>query len=513
MTDHFPLLSLLLWLPLAGAGLVVMCGHVRLAQWLAGLTASLTLVASLVLVALFNTAEGGMQFTERYAWIPALPADIWLGVDGLSLLFLPLTALVTGLALIATHHTLSPSRWPMVWLLVAESAVLGIFTALDLLLLLFFWHAALAAVFFLTGTFGAAPLKRNAACKFLLVNFCGSLPLMLAFILLALNHAQQINSQEPLLDLSFAYPVLLETPTPDSLQPIVFWLLMLGFAARTPLVPLHTWLPQLALAGPASALAQVLGLELGMYGILRFAMGLTPTAAVQYDWLLGIIGAATLVYGALLALRQDHWQRLLAFTSIAHTGLVLIGFASLNLQGLQGALLHLLNVPLVLAGLLLLAGWLQQRGGGADWANCRRLANTSPRWAGVYFVLVAALLGVPGGNVFPADLLLVLGALQAHPSLGMTALVGMVLVAAAWLIFSRRVWLGGSSTGSSGSVTALGTKETWLMVSMLLLLLLLGLWPNFLLTINAQSANVWLNHLLEQPGMEGDELASLSSVP
>jgi len=504
---HFPILSLIMLLPLAGAGAIIFCANIKLAKTIALATASLSLAASLWLVYSFNPDDGGLQFIEQYAWIPSLHIEYLLGVDGISVLFLPLTTVLTLMSIVASWHSPAQSRLYFSLLLCLEAASLGVFSALDMVLFFCFWQLTLPPMFFLSGVWGLSALRRNAASKAILINVFGSLLLLFAIIMLAVNHALQINSHLPV-DLSFSFPALLETPLPDNLQPLVFILLLIGFATKAPLIPLHSWLPQLAMAGPTPMTAVLIGLKLGTYGILRYAMTLTPSAAVEYDWVLGIIGAITLIYGALLSLQQSNLRRLLAFASISHTGLVIIGIASLNMQGIQGAILQLLNFTLIVAVLMLITGFIQHRLGSTDLHHLGGLAQAMPKLTGFYFLFMLASLGVPGSNVFPADLLLILGALKAHPSLGITAFTGALLSTACLLSFSRRAFLSPSTRTSISPNQDLRPRELILLCLPLLLLLFGGLFPNSLLDINQKAAEVWLTRLLDQPGMEGDELAS-----
>jgi NADH-quinone oxidoreductase subunit M len=505
---HFPFLSLMIALPMIGV-VLVNCLPRQWAKTTAFCSSLAVLCLSAVLVYQFNPDDGGLQFIEQHAWIPGLHVDYLLGVDGISVLFLPLTALLVSLSIAASGHSPAPSRLYFSLLLGLEAATLGVFLALDLVLFFSFWQLTLPPIFLLTGVWGLVPLRRNAASKFILVSLCGGLLLLAAFIILAVNHAMQINPHSPV-ELSFSFPALLETQLPDNLQSLVFVLLLLGFASHAPLVPLHTWLPQMAMAGPAPVTALLMGLKLGTYGILRYAMALTPAAAVEYNWVLGIIGAITLMYGALLALQQSNLRRLLAFVSVGHVGLVLIGIAALNMQGIQGAILQLLNFTLVVAVLMLMAGFIQDRVGSTDVQHLGGLARAMPKLAGFYFVFMLASLGMPGANVFPAELLVVLGALQAHPSLGITALTGAVLSAACLLAFSRRALLGPGTLAELGQ--DLRPRELALLAVPLLLMLLGGLFPNTLLGINQKAAEIWLTRLLDQPGMEGDELAGLTGI-
>ncbi|MDD5273457.1 MAG: NADH-quinone oxidoreductase subunit M, partial [Methylovulum sp.] len=409
MSNGFPLLSLIILMPLIGALLIGLCRNIKWVRAIAIGTTSLVLLACVWLVYRFNPDDGGLQFIEQHHWIPSLHIDYLLGIDGMSVLFLPLTALLVLLSIIASWHSPAHSHLYFAMLLCLEAATLGVFCALDMVLFFVFWQLTLPPVFFLIGLWGLKPLRRNAASKYLLINLCGGLPLLLVIIILAVNHAVQINSSLAT-DLSFNFSELLETQLPEKLQGIVFVLLIIGFAVKAPLVPFHTWLPQVAMASPAPVTALLISLKLGMYGILRYAMMLTPSAAVEYDWVLGIIGAITLIYGALLSLQQNNLRRLLAFASISHAGLVLISIAALNMQGIQGALLQLLNFTLVAGILMMLAGFIQQRTGSTDLHQLGGLAQVMPKLSGCYFLFMLVSLGIPGGSVFPADLLLVLGA-------------------------------------------------------------------------------------------------------
>jgi NADH-quinone oxidoreductase subunit M len=509
---YFPLLSLIVFLPLAGALAISFCTSIKLARTIAISIAGLVMMAGVWLVCCFNPDDGGLQFVEQYDWIPSLHIGYLLGVDGISVLFLPLTAFLTFMSIVASWKLPTCGRLYFSLLLVLETATLGVFSALDMVLFFVFWQLTLPPLFFLMGLGGLGPLRRNAASKYLLISLCGGLPLLLAFIILAVNHAVQINANFPT-DLSFSFQVLLGTPLPDHLQRVVFLLLLIGFAVKAPLVPFHTWLPQLAMAGPAPVIALLISLKLGVYGILRYAMALAPSAAVEYDWVLGIFGAITLIYGALLSLQQRNLRCLLAFASVSHVGLMIIGIASLNMQGIQGAILQLLSFTLVMGVLMVLAGFIQQRLGSADLHHLGGLANAMPKLTGFYFLFVLVGIGIPGGAVFPADLLLVLGALQAHPSLGITALAGAVLSAACWLGFSRRAFLSTVALTAINPRQDLRPRELALLLIPLLLVLAGGFFPNGLLGINQKAAEVWLTRLLDQPGMEGDELAGLTALP
>ncbi|MDP2902351.1 MAG: NADH-quinone oxidoreductase subunit M [Methylovulum sp.] len=502
------ILSLIIALPLAGALAIGINRNASLAKKLALVIAGLELLATLIVVQQFNADGSTFQLVEKQAWIPSLNIEYLVGVDGISVLFLPMTALLTLMAIIASWHGAQPlSRLHFALLLVLEAVTIGVFLALDMVLFFLFWELTLPPIFFLIGLWGIGPKRRSAASKYTLFMLFGGVPLLLAIIILAINHATQTNGTVPH-DIAFSFPTLLETPLPDNLQSMVFLLLLVGFAVKAPLVPFHTWLPTAAMEGPAQLAALLTGLKLGVYGILRFAMPLAPSAAVEYNWILGILGAITLIYGALIALQQTNLRRLLAYASVSHVGLVIIGIASLNMQGIQGAIFQLSNFTLIAGPLMLLAGFIQQRLGSTEILHLGGLAGVMPRLTCFYFLFALAGMGIPGTSGFPAELLLILGALLAHPSLGITALAGAVLSAAYMLSFTRHAFLGPVIRKGVRQAQDLRLRELALLCVPALLILMFGFFPNSVLKINQKAAEAWLSRLLDQPVLEGDELAS-----
>lgn len=510
-TTIFPVLSFVIALPLLGA---LLCGFIRnndIARWSAVSIACFELITTMIVVNLFS-AENGDQFqlVESYAWIPGLNIDFSIGIDGISVLFLPMTALLTLMTLIVTWNSVKHlSRFHLALLLALESVTMGVFLALDLVLFFLFWELTLPPIFFLIGLWGIGPQRRGAAMKYTLFMLFGGVPLLFAIIILAINHAAHVQGSIPQ-DLAFSLPVLLKTPLPDNLQLIVFILLLAGFAVKAPLVPFHTWLPTAAMEGPVQITALLTGLKLGAFGIIRFAMPLAPSAAVAYSWVLGILGAVTLIYSALIALQQTNLRRLLAYASISHVGLIIIGLASLNMQGIQGAIFQLLNFTMVASSLMLVAGLIQHRLGSTEAIHLGGLAKVMPRLTGLYFLFMLASIGIPGTNGFPAELLLVISALVTHPSLGITALAGAVLGAATLLGFSRRAFFGPITHAGVNQLQDLRHRELALLCVPAVMILVFGFFPNAVLKNNSVAAEAWLTHLLNQPIVESRDVAKIS---
>ncbi|MDD5578797.1 MAG: NADH-quinone oxidoreductase subunit M [Methylobacter sp.] len=510
----FPILSLLIMLPLLGAVATGFIRNINLAKKIALSIAVLELVAALVVVRLFNAGNGdNFQLVEQYAWIPNLNIDYMVGIDGISVLFLPMSALLTLMAIMASWNSVQHARhFHFALILALESVTIGVFCALDMMLFFLFWELTLPPIFFLIGLWGIGPRRRSAAMKYTLFMLFGAVPLLFAIIMLAINHANETGGSIPQ-HLSFSLPVLLETPVADNLQPLIFLLLMTGFAVKAPLVPFHTWMPTAAMEGPTQLTALLVGLKLGAYGIMRFAMPLTPSAAVEYSWALGILGAVTLVYSALIALQQTNLRRLLAYAGASHVGLVIIGITALNMQGIQGAIFQLFNFTLVAGSLMLIAGFIQHRLGSTEAVHLGGLAKVMPRLTGFYFLFALASIGIPGTIGFPAELLLIISALIAHPGLGIAALAGAILGAAYMLPFMRRAFFGPVIHARVNQIQDLRPRELALLCMPALLILLFGFFPNSVLKFNHKAAEVWLSRLLEQSVSESEEEGSLIIAP
>ena len=508
----FPLLSFTILLPLLGAIITGITCNINLAKKITLIIASFELVLTLIALFLFNPSDGNhFQLVEHYAWIPNLNIEYLIGIDGISVLFLPMSALLTVIAIIASWNSVQhQQRLHFALLLALEGVTIGVFLALDTILFFLFWELTLPPIFFLISLWGIGPERRTAAMKYTLFMLAGGVPLLFAVIILAINHANDVGGTLSQ-NLSFSLPLLLETKLPDNLQTIVFTLLLLGFSVKAPFFPFHTWLPSVAMEGPTQLTSLLLGLKLGIYGILRFAIPLAPSAAVEYSWALGILGAITLIYAGLIALQQTNLRRLLAYASISHVGLIIIGISSLTIQGIQGAIFQLVNFTLISSSLMLIAGFIQHRLGSTEIRHLSGLAKVMPRLITFYFFFVLASIGLPGTSGFPAELLLIFGALTAHHSLGFTALAGAILSAAYMLSFTRKAFFGPITQNAINKIQDLRPRELAILCIPALLILVLGFSPNTLLETNQVAAEAWISSLLEQPIMKNNELLGLLS--
>jgi len=491
----FPLLSLMIMTLPIGAGLIWLSPNPARARWIALLTALLDLAFTLLVVFRFDHASGDFQFVEQHAWVPSLNIEYLIGVDGMSVLFLPLTVLLfIGVILASWTSVRTLPRLYYTLLLILESATLGIFCALDTILFFLFWELTLIPTFFLISLWGIGPHRRYAAVKYTLMMLTGGVPLLFGFLLLAFDHAGKTPGD--MTDkLMFSYPELLASPLPAELQTAVFFLLLLGFAVKAPVFPLHTWLPTVAMEGPASIAALMTGLKLGVYGLIRFTVPLAPAAAQEFHWLLAGLGVVGILYGALMALSQTNLRRMLAFSSLSHVGLVLLGISAFTLQGIQGALFQLLNFTVVAGGIFLLSGFLHHRVGSTDVVSLGGVAQRMPLLTAGFFLFGLAGMGVPGTNGFPAEFLLILSALDSHTGAGLAALAGVVLGAAYFLGMFRRAFLGPMHNAAVIEAVDLRRRELAVMLVLGVLILAGGLFPDSVLDLTRLTSEGWIDRL------------------
>lgn len=476
-----PLLSLLVFTPLAGAVLLWLLPP-RAAR---GVTAGAMLLALLLATAaLFAYEPAGERFQqlERQPWIASLNVHYLLAVDGLSVLFLPATALLFLGSLVACWNAvLDAPRQHYSHLLLLQTATLGIFCALDTLLFFFFWELTLLPLYFLLGRWGATGGAAKAAGRYFLIMLAGGIPLLLAFVLLATSQPQ----------LGFDLPALLATPLPADRQRIVFLLCLAGFAVKLPLVPLHTWLPQFALAAPGSLTALLVGLKLGGYGLIRFAIPLAPDAAQEMHWLLAGLGTVTLIYGAVGILAQTNLRVALAYASICHVGLAVLGLAALSAQGVQGAVSLLLSFAVATGGGFLLLEFLRQRTGSTDVNALGGAARSMPLLASGFLICGLAGVGMPGTSSFPGEFLLILAALESHTGAGMAALFGLAIAAGGFLALYRKAFFGPATRPAVAEAEDLRPREWLVLFALILMIVGIGVYPGPWIDLVRPAAEAW----------------------
>ena len=495
MTEaNFPLLSLLiLTLPVGGA-LIWLWPNASHARWLALATAIVDLLLSLTVLFQFDAAASGFQMVESAAWIPSINARYQVGVDGISVLFLPLTVILfIGVILSSWHSVAHMQRLYYSLMLLLESATLGIFCALDGILFMLFWELTLIPIYFLVSFWGVGPNRRFAAVKYTLFMLAGGIPLIFGFVLVAFSHAEMAASFPA--GLTFDYLAWLNTPLPLDLQKQVFLLLLLGFAFKLPVVPFHTWLPVMVMQGPVSVTATIVGLKLGAYGVIRYVVPLAPQAAQEFAWLLTVAGAVGIVYGAVVAMAQTNLRRMLAFSSISHIGLVLLGIAAFTQQGIQGAIFQLLNFVVIVSGLFLITGLLHHRIGSTDIISLGGAARTMPKLSALFLLFGLAAMGMPGTSGFPAEFLILYSAITTQTGAGIAALVAVIIGAAYFVSIYRKAFLGAVTSPAVAQSVDLQSREFFIIGVFALLILIAGFYPAGVLQLIDVSSQGWINHI------------------
>ncbi len=440
----FPILSMLLLLPLA---VVAGIWFVRDDTWayrlaLAGSAVELVLASWAALVFVHHIPD--MQLVERGWSVPGLGIGYHLGVDGISVLFLPVTALLTLLVILyAEYSARTDTRHYVMATLALEATMIGAFVSLDLVMFWLFFVLELVPSYFLITRWGTGPQRRRAAQEYIVFMLMGSAAMLLGIVVLAFTARGTTSA------LSFDLLDLLRVPVPAETQSVIFFLLFVGFAIKAPVFPFHTWLPKVLEQGPVVGMSVFLvGIKLGTYGFLRFVIPLLPEAAKEWAWIVLGLGAAGVVYGAMIALIQTNLRRLLAFGSLSHMGGVMIGLFSLNFSGFQGGLLQMINLGIVGAGLFFVAGFLYSRVGTPDLSAMGGLVHSVPVLTATFLVIALAGIGLPGTNGFNGEHLIMLGAFKAHWFMALATGLGTFLTAAYSLWYFQRAFLGQRPAGA-----------------------------------------------------------------
>ncbi|MCL6430993.1 MAG: NADH-quinone oxidoreductase subunit M [Anaerolineae bacterium] len=479
-----PILSLLLAVPAAGALLLVFLDGRRpsLLKGVALTTAIVELALSVPLFIGFRAQAGAIQFAEQWAWIPALGASYRVGVDGLNLLLILLTTFLTVLGVLSSWTAIGRHlKGYLIAMLLLEVGMIGVFVSLDLLLFYVFWEATLIPMYMLIGVWGGER-RIYAAVKFFLYTMAGSVLMLVAILVLYFLNAQATGN--PTFDL--ATLTRFARTLPWSTQVWLFLAFFVAFAIKVPLFPFHTWLPDAHTEAPTAGsviLAGVL-LKMGVYGLLRFAFPLFPQvaqAAAPYISVLALVG---ILYGAFVALVQPDVKRLVAYSSVAHLGFVVLGVFALTPQGLAGGILQMINHGLSTGALFLLVGMIYER------RHTRQIAEFGGLWRGLpvfsvlFLIVTLSSIGLPGTNGFVGEFLILLGAFRARVLFGVLGTLGIIFAAVYMLWMYQRVFFGPLDKPANKSLADLCGREVLTVAPIILLILFIGWCPGpFLATI------------------------------
>lgn len=500
------LLSLILFTPLVGAGLVMLLPKEqdRLIQWVSLLISLVPLALSIVLWANFHPGAPGFQFEERLEWFPQIGSSYYVGVDGISLVMVLLTTFLTPLALLISFNIREEVRSYFALFLMLETGMLGVFVALDLLIFFLFWEVGLIPMYFLINRWGSekgerelgrgykVPARTYAAFKFMLYTMAGSLGLLLAIQVIGLTAktfdiVELQNAWPAFSDPLFGLPI-------SVVKTIGFWAFTIAFAIKVPIWPFHTWLPDAHTEAPTAGsmiLAGVL-LKLGAYGFLRLVLPLFPEQSVQFAGVLALLGLAAAAVGGFSALGQDDFKRLVAYSSVGHMGFVVLGIAvaAKALGGgvnpldaalaTNGAVLQMFNHGLTSAAMFALVGVVYDRTHTRNLRDLGGLGGVVPAYGGILLFCTLASLGLPGLNGFVSEFMVFRGAWAVFPAITAATTIGLMLVAAYLLWTIQKVLLGPLNPRWE-KMPEINAREGIALVPLMVLMFLIGVWPSWLI--------------------------------
>jgi NADH-quinone oxidoreductase subunit M len=515
----FPILSSLVALPVAGALLLLFVRgdeeeSAPIVRKIALTIALLVFAETLLLWSRFNPASADFQFVERYAWIPAFGIQYFVGVDGISLLLLALTGFLTPLALLSSWGSVhKKTKAFSIFVLLLESAMMGVFVSLDLFLFYVFWDAMLVPMYFLIGVWGYER-RIYAAIKFILYTMTASVLMLVAIIGLAALHASTHGGVY-----SFDLLQLYDITRPSHLAHLQFWFFLafaVAFAVKVPLFPFHTWLPDAHVEAPTAGSVILAGvmLKMGTYGLVRFAFPLFPEAAAFFAPYIAGLAVVGIIYGALVAMVQPDMKKLVAYSSVSHLGFVVLGICAMNTQGVQGAVYQMLNHGVSTGGLFLIVGMLSDRRHTRVIAEFGGLKRVTPRLVAAFLIVTLSSIGLPGLNGFVGEFLILLGAFRWDPRMAAFAATGVILSAVYMLWMFQRVNYGPVGNEKNAALADLGPREWAVIVPIIALAVLMGVVPNLFLRPIEPSVERMLNQVSRgAPSRVTAQAAPLQNAP
>jgi NADH-quinone oxidoreductase subunit M len=484
---NFPILSLILFTPLAGAVVLLFVSRKQenLIRWIANLVAFIGFVVSVPLWFWYQPSGPQFQFIERVPWIPSVGAEYFLGVDGFSVLLILLTTLMGTIAVLSSWTAIRERvKEYYIFLLVLQSGMIGAFVSLDFLLFFLFWEVMLVPMYFLIGIWGS-DRRLYSAIKFFLYTLIGSVVMLLGILALYF-HFHDVTGVY-----SFDITKYQALNIPFNLQWWVFLAFFLGFSIKVPMFPFHTWLPDAHTDAPTAGsviLAAVL-LKMGTYGFIRFSLPILPDATKACVWWVVGLSLIGIVYGALVAMAQKDWKRLVAYSSVSHMGMVMLGMFALNPVGLTGSIVQQLNHGISTGALFLIVGIVYERRHTREIAEYGGLSKVMPVYAAIFMVMTMSSIGLPTLNGFIGEFLILQGAFIANLWWAVIAGSGVVLGAAYMLWLYQRTMFGKVENPKNETLPDLSLREVATFVPLIILAVWIGIYPKPFLDRLAPTVN------------------------
>jgi NADH-quinone oxidoreductase subunit M len=471
-----PLLSIITFLPLFGAALLVLLRGdeatiASRSRWIALLVTTVTFVVSLPVLFGFDSSTAAFQFVEKKVWFEDYGISYHMGIDGISLFFVMLSTFLTPLCVLASWHAITNRvREYMIAFLLLETFMIGTFCALDSVLFYLFFEGVLIPMFIIIGVWGGAR-RVYSAFKFFLYTLLGSVLMLVALIVMILN----AGTADMTVLMGYAFNPQLQT---------WLWLAFFAsFAVKMPMWPVHTWLPDAHVEAPTAGsviLAGVL-LKMGGYGFLRFSLPMFPDATAYFAPMVFALSVIAIIYTSLVALVQQDMKKMIAYSSVAHMGFVTLGIFTLNQQGIEGAIFQMISHGIISAALFLSVGVVYDRLHTRDITRYGNLAKNMPYYACVFIILMLCSVGLPGTSGFVGEFLSLLGAYKVNTVVATLAATGVVLGAAYMLHLTRSVVFGPKVNDDAAAMPDLDGREKFIFLPLIILVIWLGVAPNYIL--------------------------------
>ena len=483
------LLSLAIWTPIAFGALLLAFGsdkHAGAVRWLALIGALIGFAVTLPLYEGFKLGTAAMQFVEKAVWIEGFNIHYHLGVDGISFWFVPLTAFITVIVVIASWESITERVYQyMGAFLILSGLMIGVFASLDGMLFYVFFEATLIPMYLIIGIWGG-PNKIYAAFKFFLYTLLGSLLMLVALIYL-------YNQSSGSFDIATWH----QLPLSRTAQTLLFFAFFAAFAVKVPMWPVHTWLPDVHVEAPTggSAVLAAIMLRLGAYGFLRFSLPIAPDASREWAWLMIALSLIAVIYVGLVAMVQKDMKKLVAYSSVAHMGFVTLGFFIFNGLGVSGGIVQMIAHGFVSAAMFLSIGVLYDRVHSRDIAAYGGVVNTMPKFSAYVLLFTMANCGLPGTAGFVGEWMVILGAVQANFWVGLLAATALIWGAAYSLWMFKRVYLGPVGNANVRALLDIGSREFFVMALLAIAVLYMGLYPRPFTDVMDASVAELLRHV------------------